>query len=60
MRKLVGLGIAHSIPPNLNAGTLFVKKKNYEGEKNYDKMGCLPLALSLTSSAIQRKKNKNK
>jgi hypothetical protein len=28
MRKLVGLGMAHSIPPNLNASTLFLKNKS--------------------------------
>jgi hypothetical protein len=27
MRKLVGLGMACSIPPNLNASTLFLKNK---------------------------------
>jgi hypothetical protein len=27
MRKLVGLGLARSIPPNLNADTLFLKNK---------------------------------
>jgi hypothetical protein len=27
MRKLVGLGMAHSIPLNLNADTLFLKNK---------------------------------
>jgi hypothetical protein len=26
MRKLVGLGMARSIPPNLNADTLFLKE----------------------------------
>jgi hypothetical protein len=52
MRKLVGLGMARSIPPNLNADTLFLKetrktktkerktkkkKKKIENKINHDK-----------------------
>jgi hypothetical protein len=42
MRKLVGLGMACSIPPNLNGDTLFLKNKTMKGKKNCDKMDCLP------------------
>jgi hypothetical protein len=33
MRKPVGLGMAYSIPPNLNVDTLFLKKKKLEKQK---------------------------
>jgi len=32
MRKLVGVGMAHSIAPNLNAKTLVPEKKNYKNK----------------------------
>jgi hypothetical protein len=60
MRKLVGLGMARSIPTNLNAVTLFLKNKTMKGKKKCDKMGCLLWALSLTSSARQKKKKTKK
>jgi len=34
--------MAHSILPNLNVDTLFLKNKTMKGKKNCEKMGCLP------------------
>jgi hypothetical protein len=37
MRKPIGLGMACSIPPNLNAKTLVPEKQNH-GKENYQKI----------------------
>jgi hypothetical protein len=50
MRKLVGLGMACSIPPNLNASTLFLKNKLLKQNK-----GKLQ-----NENKIETKKNKQK